>query len=109
MRPCAHNVRIEGRPTSVWLEPSFWDQFRLIALEHGTTIGKMLAEVDRTQRLLPYQGPGNPRVLGLSAAVRVFVLQDLMRKLAIAEQRANQRRRGGRRSYPRDPRQASEG
>ena len=93
MRPCAHNVRIEGRPTSVWLEPSFWDQFRLIALEHGTTIGKMLAEVDRTQRLLPYQGPGNPRVLGLSAAVRVFVLQDLMRKLAIVEERANRRRK----------------
>jgi hypothetical protein len=43
----------------------------------------MLAEVDRTQRLLPYQGPGNPRVLGLSAAVRVFVLRDLMEKLAL--------------------------
>ena len=51
-------------------------------------------------RLLPYQGPGRPRVLAMSAAVRVFVLQTLIAKLADAEARASHRRPAAHRSYP---------
>ena len=43
-----------------------------------TTISRLLAEINRTMRLLPYQGPGRHRVRTLSAAVRVFVLQTLI-------------------------------
>jgi predicted DNA-binding ribbon-helix-helix protein len=79
--------------------PDFWDQFRLIAVERGTSIRALIDEIDRTGRLLAYREPGTPRVLGLSAAVRVFVLHDLMRKLAVAEARAS--RRSSRRTAPR--------
>jgi predicted DNA-binding ribbon-helix-helix protein len=100
MKQYVHNVKLSGRETSISLEPEFWEQFRLITMERGTTIGKLLAEIDRTQRLLPYQGPGRPRVLALSAAVRVFVLQEVMAKLADAEARASRRRSAAHRSYP---------
>ena len=97
MKQYVHNVKLSGRETSISLEPEFWEQFRLITMERGTTIGKLLAEIDRTQRLLPYQGPGRPRVLAMSAAVRVFVLQTFMAKLADAEARASRRRPAARR------------
>jgi predicted DNA-binding ribbon-helix-helix protein len=64
--------------TSITLEADFWEQFRLIVLEHGTTIGSLLSEIERTMRLLPKQGPGRTRVLTLSAAVRLFVLRDVL-------------------------------
>ena len=35
-------------------EPEFWEQFRLIVMERGTTISELLAEIDRKHRLLPY-------------------------------------------------------
>jgi hypothetical protein len=73
------------------------DYKRLVKL---LVAGRLLAEVDRTHRLLPYQGPGTPRVLGLSAAVRVFVLREVMTKLARAEARASRRRPAAHRSYP---------
>ena len=66
----------------ITVEPEFWEQFRLMTMERQTTIGKLLAEIDRIMRLLPYQGPGRHRVRTLSAAVRVFVLQML---ISIAE------------------------
>ena len=76
--PCLHHVRINGRDTSITVEPEFWEQFRLMTMERQTTIGKLLAEIDRTGRLLPHQGPGRHRVRTLSAALRVFVLQTLI-------------------------------
>jgi predicted DNA-binding ribbon-helix-helix protein len=96
-----HTVRWpSGHWACIHLESEFWDLFRLATIERGTTIGRLLAEVDRTHRLLPYQGPGTPRVLGLSAAVRVFVLREVMTKLARAEARASRRRPAAHRSYP---------
>ena len=100
MKQYVHNVKLSGRDTSISLEPEFWEQFRLITMERRTTIGKLLAEIDRTHRLLPYQGPGRPRVLAMSAAVRVFVLQTLMAKLADAEARASRRRPADGRGEP---------
>jgi len=98
--PCLHHVRINGRDTSITVEPEFWEQFRLMTMERQTTIGKLLAEIDRTGRLLPYQGPGRHRVRTLSAAVRIFVFQALMARLADAEARTNRRRPAAHRSYP---------
>jgi predicted DNA-binding ribbon-helix-helix protein len=71
-------VRVNGQRTSITLEAEFWEQFRLIVLEYGTSISAMLAEIDRTMRLMPKQRPRRHRVLTLSAAVRLFVLKDVM-------------------------------
>jgi predicted DNA-binding ribbon-helix-helix protein len=76
--PDKHSVLIKGRSTSLTIEPDFWEQFRLIVMEHGITVGALLTEIERTMRLLPYQGPGRHRVRTLSAAVRVFVLQEVL-------------------------------
>jgi predicted DNA-binding ribbon-helix-helix protein len=68
----------EGSQTSISVEPDFWEQFRLIVIERRTTISNLLAEIERTMRLLPDQGKGCDRTLTLSAAVRVFVLRTVM-------------------------------
>jgi predicted DNA-binding ribbon-helix-helix protein len=75
----------------ITVEPEFWEQFRLMTMERQTTIGKLLAEIDRIMRLLPYQGPGRHRVRTLSAAVRVFVLQMLISRSSGGARRARVR------------------
>jgi predicted DNA-binding ribbon-helix-helix protein len=88
--PNVHNVWLKGRYTSISVEPDFWVQFRLIVIERRTTISNLLAEIERTMRLLPDQGKGYDRTLTLSAAVRVFVLRTVMSQLS--SQRGGRRR-----------------
>jgi predicted DNA-binding ribbon-helix-helix protein len=76
--PHARFVKINGRSSSITVESPFWDEFKLMVAERGCTIGTMLAEIDRTMRLMPRQRPGRHRVLTLSAAVRIFVLKSVM-------------------------------
>jgi predicted DNA-binding ribbon-helix-helix protein len=101
--PDKHSVLIEGRSTSLTIEPDFWEQFRLIVMEHGVTVGALLTEIERTMRLLPYQGPGRHRVRTLSAAVRVFVLRTVMSQLSSPPSRARSHNRSRRRldAWPR--------
>ena len=80
-----------GRDTSITVEPEFWEQLRLMTMERQTTIGKLLAEIDRTGRLLPHQGLGRHRVRTLSAAVRVFVLRTLISRSSSGARRARLR------------------
>ena len=94
--PNLRRVWVGKGDTTINVEPEFWDQFKLIALEHRATISALLAEIDRTMRLLPYQGPGRHRVRTLSAAVRVFVLQTLI-------SRSSSGARGARVRSPRSP------
>ena len=96
--PNIHNVWLKGRYTSISVEPDFWEQFRLIVIERRTTISNLLAEIERTMRLLPDQGKGCDRTLTLSAAVRVFVLRTVMsrsssRRGALAGDRLDRRGR----------------
>jgi predicted DNA-binding ribbon-helix-helix protein len=77
--PDKHSVLIKGRSTSLTIEPDFWEQFRLIVMEHGVTVGVLLTEIERTMRLLPY--PERHRVRTLSAAVRVYVLRTVTSQL----------------------------
>jgi predicted DNA-binding ribbon-helix-helix protein len=88
--PNIHNVWLKGRYTSISVEPDFWEQFRLIVIERRTSISNLLAEIERTMRLLPDQGKGCDRTLTLSAAVRVFVLRTVMSQLS--SQRGARRR-----------------
>jgi hypothetical protein len=67
--PNIHNVWLKGRYTSISVEPDFWEQFRLIVIERQTTISSLLAEIERTMRLLPNQGKGCERP-GLSPSCR---------------------------------------
>jgi predicted DNA-binding ribbon-helix-helix protein len=89
--PDKHSVLIKGRSTSLTIEPDFWEQFRVIVMEHGVTVGVLLTEIERTMRLLPHQGPGRHRVRTLSAAVRVFVLQMLISRSSSGARRARVR------------------
>ena len=57
------SVRIAGHPTSISLEPAFWDALRDIAAGRGRPIAALLAEIDAARG-------GN-----LSSAVRLFVLE----------------------------------
>ena len=76
--PFKHTVWVRGHRTSITVEPEFWDQLRLITFEYQTSMTALITEIDRTMRLMPFQGPGRHRVRTLSAAVRVFVLQEVV-------------------------------
>jgi predicted DNA-binding ribbon-helix-helix protein len=86
--PDMRHVRVGKDNTTITLEDEFWEQLRLIATTRNTAISQLLAEIDRTGRLLAYQGPGRHRVRTLSAAVRVFVLQTFISRIS------SQRREG---------------
>jgi len=76
--PFKHTVWVRGQRTSITVEHEFWDQLRLIAIEYQTSMTALITEIDRTMRLMPFQGPGRHRVRTLSAAIRVFVLQEVL-------------------------------
>jgi predicted DNA-binding ribbon-helix-helix protein len=64
------SVRIAGHPTSVSLEPEFWDALREIAKARGLSINALVAEIDAG------------RTTNLSSALRVHVLTALRARLA---------------------------
>jgi predicted DNA-binding ribbon-helix-helix protein len=106
-------VRVNGRRTSITVEAEFWDEFKLIAFRNRSTLDAMLSHIDRTMRLLPKQRPGRHRVLNLSAAVRIFVLRDVVSRVPEQESsafrqmpRAIPHSSRERRSYPTDPHRA---
>lgn len=64
------SVLIAGHPTSVSLEGEFWDALKDIAAIRGVSVNALIEEIDAGRT-------GN-----LSSAIRVFVLNDLQRRLA---------------------------
>jgi predicted DNA-binding ribbon-helix-helix protein len=94
---------MERQVTSIVLELEYWDQLRLIAFERRSTITALLSEINRKGRLLPFQGRNLRRVLSLSAAIRLFVLQELQAKLDEANKRAIPRSGTERHSYRQNP------
>ena len=63
------SVRIAGHPTSVSLEPEFWDALRKIAAARALSINNLVAEIDAG------------RNTNLSSALRVYVLKSLRAQL----------------------------
>lgn len=57
------SVIIAGHPSSVSLEPEFWEALRDIAEQRGVSLNQLVTEIDSTRT-------GN-----LSSAIRVFVLR----------------------------------
>jgi predicted DNA-binding ribbon-helix-helix protein len=68
-RPAKHSLTLNGHRTSVSLEPEFWDAFRSIAAQEGSTINGLAASIDAER--------GN---LGLASAIRLFVLRHYQRR-----------------------------
>jgi len=67
------SVVVHGHKTSISLEAEFWDSVRQIAAREGLTISALLSQIDRGR------GEGN-----LSSAIRLFVLQDLKKRIDAA-------------------------
>jgi len=59
------SVLIAGHRTSVSLEPEFWAALKAIAAKQGSSLNRLIAEIDAERS-------GN-----LSSAIRVFVLKTL--------------------------------
>lgn len=59
------SVVIAGHRTSVSLENAFWTTLKDMARDRGTTVNRLVTEIDRRRA-------GN-----LSSAIRVYVLQSL--------------------------------
>ncbi len=57
------SVIIDGHKTSVSLEGAFWSGLKEIAHSQGTTVSKLIAEIDSTREQS-----------NLSSAIRLFVL-----------------------------------
>lgn len=62
------SVLIAGHPTSVSLEPEFWDAVKELAEERGLSINALIGEIDGCRA-------GN-----LSSAIRVHVLSALRQR-----------------------------
>ncbi len=63
-----HSVRIAGHATSLTVEDAFWRELTAIAARRGTSVNDLIATID------------SGRTGSLSAAVRLFVLDDLKRR-----------------------------
>jgi predicted DNA-binding ribbon-helix-helix protein len=68
------SVRIAGHRTSLSLEEAFWERLKAIAESRGLSLNKLVAEIDRERIARP--APAN-----LSSAVRVYVLESLLKRL----------------------------
>lgn len=66
--PRKRSVRIAGHPTSISLEPAFWEDLRRIAEKRGQPLARLVAEIDAA------------RETNLSSAIRLFILEDLRRE-----------------------------
>lgn len=68
------SVLIAGHPTSITLEPEFWEALKEIAGRRDQSVAALIAEIDQERT-------GN-----LSSAVRVFVLRDLQRRAGVTSE-----------------------
>ena len=59
-------IGLNGHQTSVSVEPAFWEAVKAIAAAEGTTIDRLIAQIDHERR--------QRRHANLSSAVRLFVL-----------------------------------
>jgi predicted DNA-binding ribbon-helix-helix protein len=62
------NVTVNGRRTSIRLEPEMWDALEEIAKRENVRVGDVVSRIDRQVRSGSFKGSG------LTARVRVFVL-----------------------------------
>ena len=73
-RPVKRSLTLAQHRTSVSLEDEFWKEFRAIAERDEKTINGLASEIDN--------GRGD---IGLASAIRVFILEDLKRRMYASE------------------------
>lgn len=73
-RPVKRSLTLAQHRTSVSLEDEFWKEFRTIAERDEKTINGLASEIDN--------GRGD---IGLASAIRVFILEDLKRRVYASE------------------------
>ncbi len=61
--PVKRSVRIAGHPTSISLEPVFWEELKRIAAARRIAVSRLITDIDARRT-------GN-----LSSALRVFVVE----------------------------------
>ena len=61
------SVVVDGRKTSVSLEPVFWEQLRALAAQRRITVNELVTQIDQQ------------RTGSLTSAIRVFVLESVRR------------------------------
>lgn len=71
--PVKRSVTIAGHPTSISLEPVFWDMLRAAAEGEGASVNALVARID-AERL----ESGTPS--GLAGAVRVWLVDRMARE-----------------------------
>lgn len=64
------SIAIAGHSTSVSLEEAFWQALRDIARARGCSLARLVVDIDQTRN-------GE----NLSSAIRVFVLNDVLRRI----------------------------
>ena len=72
-----HSITIAGHATSITLEKEFWRELKAIAKREKTTIPKLVAEIDRARV--------EAGRLNLSSAIRVYILEDCLKKIKAAK------------------------
>jgi predicted DNA-binding ribbon-helix-helix protein len=65
-----HSLTIAGHRTSISLESIFWDKLKKIAEVRGQSVASLVGAIDAAR--------GN---VNLSSAIRVFVLEDAVRRI----------------------------
>ncbi len=76
-RPVKRSLTLRGHRTSVSLEDEFWREFCRIARERGKAINALAAEIDAARGT----------EAGLASAIRVYVLEDLRRRVGASADR----------------------
>ena len=69
------SVAIAGHSTSISIEDRFWDRLRVIAAERDMPVARLVAEIDA----------GRDPDDNLSSAIRLFVLDDALSRIASPE------------------------
>ncbi len=77
------SVTVAGHATSVSVEEPFWEELRAIAARDGLSLAGLIRRLDKER--FAKAGGDMADVANLSSAIRLFVLQDLRRRLAQAE------------------------
>lgn len=67
------SVTLQGHATSITLEDEFWDVLKQTAKDRDQSVASLIDEIDE-QRLETTSG-------GLSSAIRVFVLKEVLSKI----------------------------
>jgi len=68
-----YSVSLHGHATSVSLEPEFWQVLQKMAQDNDLSVPQLISVIDDHRIHQP--------ALGLSAAIRVFILEHLRAKL----------------------------